>query len=205
MAKLLLLLSLTSAALFGQYKSAAAGGPPQELSPELAGRLQPSGLKVSGPAGVWCEVWLVKTAPSGPKSSEDAVTLPTIPVGSLLGVVRFPANAADRRGQQLKPGLYTLRYVLTPVTGDHLGVAPQRDFAALVPVAVDKDPAAQPTLQQVIEMSTKASGTPHPAVLSLSSGTGTEGFTKEGERDWTWNTKLGDLPVAIILAGKAEA
>jgi hypothetical protein len=126
-------------------------------------------------------------------------------VGSFLGVIRFAGNGADRRGQPLKPGLYTLRYVLTPVTGDHLGVAPQRDFAALVPVAVDKDPAAQPTLQQVIEMSTKASGTPHPAILSLASGSGSEGFTKEGEHDWTWNTKLGDLPVAIILAGKAEA
>lgn len=199
-----LLLSLTVAA-FGQYKSAPAGALPTELAPALAARLQTSGLQVSGPAGVWCEVWFVKTAPSGPKSTEDAVTLPTVPVGSLLGVIRFAGKGADRRGQQIKAGLYTLRYVQTPVTGDHLGVAPQRDFAALVPIGIDKDPAAVPTLLQVIEMSTKASGTPHPAVLSLASGSGTEGFTKEGEHDWTWNTKLGDLPVAIILAGKAEA
>ncbi|HCC58393.1 MAG TPA: hypothetical protein DEQ47_14265 [Solibacterales bacterium] len=200
-----LIFCLATAAFGQQYKSAPAGAPPAELSPALSSRLQSAGLKVTGPAGAWCEIWFVKTAPNGPKSTEDAVTLPTIPVGSFLGVIRFAGNGADRRGQPLKPGLYTLRYVLTPVTGDHLGVAPQRDFAALVPVAVDKDPAAQPTLQQVIEMSTKASGTPHPAILSLASGSGTEGFTKEGEHDWTWNTKLGDLPVAIILAGKAEA
>lgn len=205
MPKFFLLFCLAAAAFGQQYKSAPAGAPPAELSPALSSRLQSTGLKVSGPAGAWCEIWFVKTAPTGPKSTEDAVTLPTIPVGSLLGVIRFAGNGADRRGQVLKPGLYTLRYVLTPVTGDHLGVAPQRDFAALVPVAADTDPAAQPTLQQVIEMSTKASGTPHPAVLSLAAGSGTEGFTKEGEHDWTWNTKLGDLPVAIILAGKAEA
>jgi hypothetical protein len=194
-----------SSICLAQYKSAPAGAPPTELSPAISARLQPAGLKVTGPAGAWCEIWFVKTAPNGPKSAEDAVTLPTIPVGSFLGVIRFTANGADRRGQQLKPGIYTLRYVLTPVTGDHLGVAPQRDFAALVPIAIDRDPAAQPSLQQVIEMSTKASGTAHPAVLSLASGSGSEAFTKEGDHDWTWNTKLGDLPVAIILAGKAEA
>lgn len=203
--RLALLATLAAAPGLAQYKSAPAGAPPSELSPALASRLQSTGLKVAGPAGAWCEVWLVKTAPKGPKSTEDAVTLPTIPVGSLLGVIRFPAAGSDRRGQQLKPGIYTLRYVLTPVTGDHLGVAPQRDFAALVPAALDKDPASKPSLQEVITMSTKASGTPHPAVLSLASGSGTEGFAKEGDHDWTWNTKLGDLPVAIILVGKAEA
>ena len=196
---------LLSGALFAQYQAAPTGAPPSELAPALAAELQSKGVKVTGPGGVWCEVWLRKAAPVGPKSAEDAVTLPTIPVGALLGAVRFPAKGADRRGQQIPAGVYTLRYVLTPVTGDHLGVAPQRDFAALVPAAIDKDPAAKPTLQQVIEMSTKASGTPHPAVLSLASGTGTEGLTKEGDHDWTWNTKLGDLPIAIILAGKADA
>ena len=205
MPKFVLLFCLTAAAALGQYRSAPAGALPSELSPALSARLQSTGLQVTGPAGVWCQVWFVKTAPNGPKSTEDAVTLPTVPVGSLLGVIRFAGNGADRRGQQIKAGLYTLRYVQTPVTGDHLGVAPQRDFAALVPLAADKDPASQPTLPQVIEMSTKASGTPHPAVLSLASGSGSESFTKEGEHDWTWNTKMGELPVAIILAGKAEA
>jgi hypothetical protein len=29
--------------------------------------------------------------------------------------------------------------------------------------------------------------------------------TKEGDHDWVLNVKIGDLPFAIILAGKAEA
>ncbi len=55
-----------------------------------------------------------------------------------------------------------------PTNGDHLGAAPQRDFAALVPAADDKDPTTMPDLDATIKMSTKASGTAHPAVLSLS-------------------------------------
>jgi hypothetical protein len=203
--KVLVSFVLLSGTIFAQYQSVPTGAPPSELAPAVVAELQAKGVKVTGPSGVWCEVWLRKSAPTGPKSSEDAVTLPTIPVGALIGAIRFPAKGADRRGQQIPAGVYTLRYVLTPVTGDHLGVAPQRDFAAMVPAALDKDPASKPTLQQVIEMSTKASGTPHPAVLSLASGSGTEGLTKEGDHDWTWNTKLGDLPIAIILAGKADA
>ncbi len=142
---------------------------------------------------------------SGPKNSGDSIALPTIPVGTLLGVIKLETKGEDRRGQQLQPGVYTMRYVLMPTNGDHIGAAPQRDFGALIPAADDKDATASPDLETVIKMSTKASGTAHPAVLSLSSGSGSASFTKEGDHDWTLNTKIGDLPVAIILLGRVES
>jgi hypothetical protein len=98
-----------------------------------------------------------------------------------------------------------LRYVLMPSNGDHLGAAPQRDFGALVPAADDKDPTTTPDIDAAVKMSTKASGTAHPAVLSMSSGSGSPGFTKEGDHDWTLNTKIGDLPISIILLGRVES
>ena len=125
-------------------------------------------------------------------------------MGSFLGVVKLEAKGEDRRGQSLAAGVYTLRYVLMPSNGDHLGAAPQRDFAAFVPAAEDKDPSSAPDLEATIKMSTKASGTAHPAVLSMNSGSGSASFTKEGEHDWTLNGKIGDVPVAIILLGRAE-
>jgi hypothetical protein len=202
---MLLTFLLSAAAAFGQYKMEPVAGPPAELPPAFAALMQKQGVKITGAGGnAVCEIWFRSTAPSGPKSTEEGVSLPTIPIGALIGVIRFPANAQDRRGQKINPGVYTLRYVLHPVNGDHQGVAPQRDFVAMIPVGVDKDPAANPPLDKVVEMSTKASGTPHPAVLSLASGSGGQTFTKEGEHDWTLNTKIGDLPVAIILIGKAE-
>ena len=201
------LLPVLSGFLIAQeYKNGPAGAPPSDLAPAIVSALDANGTKVSKSDGTAVmEVWFRKTAPSGPKSSGDSIALPSIPVGSFLGVVKLESKGEDRRGQSLKPGVYTLRYVLMPSNGDHLGAAPQRDFAALVPAAEDKDPNSTPDLDATVKMSTKASGTAHPAVLSLSGGSGTAGFTKEGDHDWTLNTKLGDLPVAIILLGRVES
>ena len=202
-----LCLPVFSAALLAQqYKSESAGAPPADLAPAIASALDAKGTKITKADGTAVmQIWLRKTAPTGPKSSGDSIALPTIPVGSFLGVVKLEAKGEDRRGQTLQPGVYTLRYVLMPSNGEHLGAAPQRDFAAIIPAADDKDPNTTPDLDATVKMSTKASGTAHPAILSLSSGSGTAGFTKEAEHDWTLNTKLGDLPVAIILLGRAES
>ena|SRR5258708_10931561 len=166
-----------------------------------------TGTRIINQGGsVYCEIWFVTSAPSGPKSTEADLTLPTIPHGSLVGAIRFPAPGADRRGQTIKPGVYTLRYSLQPVTGDHVGASPQRDFLVMVPAADDKDPFAKPAFDALMAMSRKASGTPHPAVLSVWSSTATSfpSFGKEGDHDWVLNTKIGELSLAVILVGKAE-
>lgn len=203
----LITLFLVGNPVLAQYKSEAAGPPPTELASGVAGALQKEGTKVSGESGpAFCEVWFRSSSPSGPKSTEEGVTL-SIPHGTLLGAIRFPAQGADRRGQTIKAGVYTLRYSLQPLNGDHLGVSPQRDFAVLVPAAEDKDPNATPAFDPLMAMGRKASGTPHPAVLSIwnSSAEKFPSFGKEGEHDWVLNVKIGDMPVAIILVGKAES
>ncbi len=204
--KSLCVLLLSASALFAQYKMDAAGDPvPSEIPAAVGSGLQSPGVKVLNNSGaVFCEIWLAKTAPSGTASTESDVTLPTVPVGSLIGAIKFPAKGMDRRDQAIQPGVYLLRYVLMPVNGAHLGAAPQRDFAAMVPSASDPGPSAKPSLEDVIAMSTKVSQTSHPAVLSLAPGSGKMTFTKEAEHDWTLNSKIGDLPVAVILVGKAE-
>ena len=192
---------------FGQYKMEPAGIP-ADLPPAFASLVQKEGVKVLGANGsAWAEVWFRTTAPSGPKNTEEGVVLPTIPQGAFLGIIRFPANGADRRGQPIKPGVYTMRYGNHPVNGDHLGVAPQRDFAVLVPIAADTDPNAAPSFDDLMGMSRKASGTPHPAVLSLSvpsEAPAAPGLVKEGDHDWAVHAKIGDLPVSLIVVGRAE-
>ncbi len=105
--------------------------------------------------------------PSGPATGESSVTLPTIPPGALLGELRFPAKGSDRRGQDIAPGVYTLRYGNYPVNGNHQGVAPQRDFLVLVPAALDKSADPISDFDALMDLSRKASRTPHPAVLSF--------------------------------------
>jgi len=208
MTKPLLLFVLLAGGAFGQYKMDTTGAPPSDVPPEFASMLQQTGVKILGADGsVYCELWLVAQAPSGAKSTDDAVTLPTIPQGALLGVIHFAGAAQDRRGQPLKAGVYTMRYSQYPVNGDHQGVAPQRDFALLVRMSDDKDPKATPAFDALVALSAKASGTPHPAVLSIASSASDKfpNFSKQGDHDWTLDAKLGAVGISIILIGKVEA
>jgi hypothetical protein len=126
-----------------------------------------------------------------------------IPHGALLGAIRFPGRGSDRRGQAIKAGVYTLRFSAFPPDGNHQGVAMQRDFLLLVPAAGDKDLNSTPSYKEVVEMSNKASGSTHPAVLGLwKDEAGNEpGLAQEGDFDWILYTKIGDIPIGIIVVG----
>ena len=207
MLKPLIIIIMAAGAAFPQYKVEPAGPPPSDLAGPISATLQKEGAKiVAGNGTAFGEVWFRSKLPSGPKTTEEGVTLPTIPQGALLGVLRFPGRGSDRRGQTLKPGVYTLRYSLQPVNGDHQGVAPQRDFLVIIPAADDTNPDATPAFDDLMKMSRKASGTPHPAILSMSASSNTTfpEIKKEGDADWVLHAKIGDTPVAVIVVGKAE-
>jgi len=189
-----------------QYKTEPAGPPPSDLPAAMSQVLAKDGTKVTNNGSPYCEIWLRTQKPSGPKSSEESVSLPSIPQGALIGVIRFDGNGSDRRGQTIKPGVYTLRYSIMPVNGDHQGAAPQRDFLLMTPAAQDTDANATPNFDALVGMSRKASGTPHPAVLSFwKADSDTPGFAKQGDNDWVLQSKLGDTPIAIILVGVAAS
>jgi hypothetical protein len=206
MHKLFLLPLICAGSALAQYKLAPAGAPPPDLDPAIVGVLQKEGAKIVADNGsLVCEIWLRSTLPSGPQVDETGVTLPAVPHGALLGAIRYTNRGADRRGQTLKPGLYTLRFSFYPVDGSHQGAAPQRDFFILSLASSDKDPSATPNFDALMDMSRKASGTPHPASLSIwkADTDFKPGFEKQGENDWVLQTRIGDTPVAIILIGQA--
>jgi hypothetical protein len=205
MSKALMMILLSIAPAMAQYKAEPAGAPPSELDAAVAATLQKEGVKVIAENGsVFCEIWVRTNMPSGPKLSEDNVSLVTVPHGALLGAIRFPGRGSERRGQMLKPGVYTLRFSFYPADGNHQGAAPQRDFLILSPASIDKDPNSTPGFDALMDMSRKASGTPHPASLSCwkADTDFKPGLAKEGESDWVLHVKIGDTPVAIIVAGQ---
>jgi hypothetical protein len=206
MTKIVLSLMLTAGAVFGQYTAGSAGPPPSELNPVMISMLQKQGTKIANGSNAFCEIWFRTTVPNGPKSAEDNVSLPNIPQGTLLGAIRFSVRAADRRGNPITPGVYTLRYSNFPQNGDHQGVAPQRDFLLISKAEDDQDATANPGFKELVTMSEKATGAPHPGVFSFwkQESNFKPGFAKEGEHDWVLQTKLGDIPIAVILIGKAE-
>lgn len=189
-----------------QYKAESAGAPPSDVPSPIASVLQKDGTKVTGPNGTLCEIWLVSTAPKGSPSGEQNVTLPTVPHGSLMGIIRFTSAGKDRRGQMIKPGIYTLRYSMFPINGDHQGVAPQRDFFVLSSIADDKDPKATPDFDTLTKGSEKALGTKHPGVMSIwKADDMNQNLTQQGESDWVLQRKIGDLNLAIVVVGTAAA
>lgn len=206
MRKTIIPLFLIASAAFAQYKSEPAGAPPAELAPGIVEALNKEGIKVlAGNGKVFCEVWFRTSMPSGTAPAEEGQTV-KVPQGALMGAIRFPANGEDRRGQLVKPGVYTLRFSLHPMNGDHLGVAPQRDFLLMVPASEDKDLNSKPNFDELVAWSRKTSGTPHPAVLSFATSSHQKfpDIAKEGDQDWALHVKIGDTPVSLIVVGRAE-
>jgi hypothetical protein len=204
--KIFLGMALAAAAL-AQYRVEAGAAPPPELAAGIAGELQEKGLKVVKPDGsALCELWFVKKAPAAGTTTESDVTWKTVPAGALVGAVRWPAQGSDRRGQNVKAGVYTLRFSLQPINGDHQGVAPQRDFLVMSQAAADQSKDIVAKFDDLMNMSRKVSGTPHPAVLSMwyvESGF-KPGMMQLGEHDWALMAQAGDAKIAVILVGKAE-
>ena len=201
--RMFLFATVFSALAFGQYKAEPAGPPPAEVASSISAAVQKDGTKISNNGKPYLEIWLLASQPPAGKA-EEGQTL-SVAQGALLGVIRFDTKGQDRRGQGLQPGVYTLRYSLIPVNGDHQGAAPQRDFVLMVPAANDKDLSAAPAFDALVDMSKKASGTPHPAVLSLFKADSdfAAGFAKQGDTDWVLQAKLGDTPIGITLIGIA--
>ncbi|MCL6480854.1 MAG: hypothetical protein K6U02_03930 [Firmicutes bacterium] len=144
--------------------SAAA---PDEVSAAMREVLSENAIRIFSEKGTLCEVWVVRTIPVRTHPSPQlGVILPELEEGTLIGVVRFRTEGEDYRRQVVSPGVYTMRYALHPVDGNHQGVAPQRDFLLLVPASADGDPGLMPPAE-LYTQSQKASGTTHPSVWSL--------------------------------------
>ncbi len=189
-----------------QYKVEPISTPAPDEVAALRPALAAAGVRVLKPTGdPLCEMWFAAAEPRG-GAAEQNTTWSSVPHGALLGVVRVPARWADRRGQSIRPGVYTMRYSFYPMNGDHQGVAPQRDFAILSPAASDSDPAARPGFDALMELSRKASGTPHPLVLSLwkDDSPAAPGIEAQGENDQVLHVRIGATAVSIIVIGKAE-
>lgn len=141
--------------------------PPNELAAPIRSALSSTGVRVTGPSGPLCDIWFGKAVPGKANAPQTlGVVYPQLAQGTLLGAIRLPNAAKDYRKQLIKAGVYTLRYALLPDNGNHMGVAPQRDFVLASPAADDQD-AATLTIDQTLALSRKATGSNHPSVWSL--------------------------------------
>ena len=165
---LALCLSMAGASAAQGYKAEPLGEPPPgELAAPVRNALSSTGIRVTGPNGALCDIWIGKAVPEKANAPQSlGVVFPQFAQGTLVGAIRFPNPVKDYRKQLIKAGAYTLRYALVPENGNHMGVAPQRDFVLASPAAADQDPSAL-TIDQTLALSRKATGSNHPSVWSL--------------------------------------
>jgi hypothetical protein len=181
-------------------------GPPAALAGELKEALSGSGYRVVDDQGKsYAEFWLCKAipAPKKPTGPEGAVLFPVLAEGKLLGALRLPGEGHDYRDQTIAKGVYTLRYGLQPVNGDHLGVSTYRDYVLLVPAAKDKAVANLPP-KQLEQQSAESAGTNHPAVLMLLAAPGGSTAAPAMVHDEALNTWGAVVPLNLAVEGESS-
>jgi hypothetical protein len=206
---LFLLLSFAGTA-FAEPKLERTNRPAESPVPDAVWQvLEASGFRVVLDDGPLCEIWLRKSVPlSNTKGSEEALFSQLAP-STMLGVINFLKGSTDYKGDPINPGFYTLRYELLPADGNHLGVAPNPDFALILPPGSDPDPNAQMKFQDMVSLSRKATGTQHPGPLSLVQPDKTvPGINKDDQDHWIVSANLtlssGDkLPIGLVVKGTA--
>lgn len=198
----------------GAYKTESTGSLSAPSVPKaLADALEPQGTRLVDDKGaVVGEVWLLKSIALGPSSSSSDAVYPALSVGTLVGVMHFPATGSDFRGQTIKPGHYTMRYAKIPQDGNHMGANPYPDFLLLSPVAADTQVGQALKIEDLLKLSKQASGTAHPAVLSLipvSQGATFPSAVQDDQGRWALQVKLSgggqQVPIALILVGQVAA
>jgi hypothetical protein len=166
----LVVLTCSSLQAQGPLKVEPFTGPgPEELAAPIREELAQDGLRVLDPEGKpWVEIWLRKAVPATerPGQAKGTILFPFLTPGELIGSARFLSVGHDYRDQEILEGVYTLRYGLQPVNGDHLGVSSFRDYVLLVP-ADDDQSTASPSADDLNLSSSNAAGTNHPAVFLL--------------------------------------
>ena len=179
----------------------AAAPPPAALSASVRDTLAPEVLRVMGPRGPLCEVWLRKTLPAAAApTTEPDVKMVRLAEGTLVGAMRLPGDTRDFRQQIIHGGVYTLRYLWQPVTADHLGLAEQRDFLLVAPAAIDTNPAGV-THDETINLSLKVTNTKHPSVWSLFQLAASAGALPAVVRNEHNNTWMLGFPATLSSGG----
>lgn len=178
--------------------------PPAGVAPEIAASLNGQGYRITDDQGKpLAEIWLRKAIPakSRPSGADGTIQFPFLAESELLGVLHLVGEVQDYRDQTIDKGLYTMRYGLQPVNGDHLGVSPFRDYTLLLPASHDKATAGLPR-KELETQSAESAGTTHPAVFfMLAAPADAPASMIHDEEKNTWRVAL---PLSLSVSGESQ-
>jgi hypothetical protein len=113
-------------------------------------------------------VWFRAAIPAKATAEQVAngLTYRELPEGVLVGAVKFHRPFVDYRKQEVATGVYTMRFLVQPDVGDHVGTAPHPEFLVLSPADRDTDPEPLEP-KTLIKLSSATTGGDHPGVMLL--------------------------------------
>ena len=206
-----------SSAQADDHKLSTVKKGPEGLSPAIAKVVDSNGFKISSRDGALVEIWLLKGVPVLEKFKPNFTKQYPLTPGQLLGAMRISKGAdyTDFRGQQMDPGVYTLRYGLQPMDGNHVGTSETYDFILALPAKSDKNTDTIKDFQELAEISAKAAGSAHPAIFSLLDPAKVEKKPSLEENDFEHlvlsfvgkgkvKDKEVDLKIAMVVVGQSE-
>lgn len=142
--------------------------PPAEIADPIKSTLQNTAIQLTNGDGkpVW-EFWLVKELPLKAKPGEPGDALGEIAEVELLGVVSVNKSQRDFRDDQIFVDVYTMRFGLQPMDGNHLGTSLYDYFAMLTMADMDTTLEGFSDHDALVEASQKDTPAEHPVILSL--------------------------------------
>lgn len=171
----------------------------------MAGALVKDGVKILKPDGaVVCEIWLVAAAPAGDGGAEcvpGTAARGAAGCGAVSGAVCRPTGPDHQAGR-----LYDALQLL-PDEWRSSGRGAAAGFRHSITGGHGYGRVGEACLYDALmDMSRKASGTPHPLVLSIwkDDPPSPAGVEAVGDHDQVLHTKMGGIAVSIIVVGKAE-
>ena len=185
---------------------AESGATVPESVPDAARELVATeGVSVKSGDVVVATFWMRSAPFEGEPASGFGVRFDNVPEGAFLGLVEFPEKGSDFREQAVPPGLYTMRFGLHPEDGNHMGVAPSRDFALLCPAEKDLEVAKNYDFDGIVDLSAEV-GNPHPTVarLELPEGDNGPNLWENDYEHWILDLAVADTLVGIVVEGHAE-
>lgn len=209
------LLAISSGSASGDSGKLEAAGPfaDKNGSEALRNAVEAKGHRVILSDGsILCEIWLRKQVTTKAKGDVAGAIYTELPESTLVGVISFPKDARDYRGQQVKAGSYTLRYTIHPADGNHLGISVYRDFLVLSPVSADQSPEASFKFEDLMKLSARTLGSVHPSPISLVSPEGLKsvpGVETNDHGNLVFAARIktqsgAEMPIAFVVKGEAE-
>ena len=189
---------------------------PKDLPKEVAAKIDANGHAISAESGLLGTIWLAKDVAAKPGFKPTLSVKYPFENGQLIGVLQVAKDGSikDFRGQELKAGVYTLRYGQQPQDGNHVGTSELSDFLLALPAEKDTNPAPIGG-DQLNEQSANAAGSTHPAIFSLlpPDKAGEAKLTHNEDRDfWVLDAtaqgkekdKAVKIPLKIVVVGISE-